>query len=59
MKVEGIILMWRNISPAPDDFQIVPEMESPEKDSSRKKKTEFSQDSLLLNLGYQVDFLLT
>lgn len=33
--------MWRNISPAPDDFQIVPEMESPEKDS-RKKKTEFS-----------------
>jgi len=53
VKVEGIILMWRNISPAPDDFQIVPEMESPEKESSRKKKTEFSQDSLLLNLGSQ------
>lgn len=45
--------MWRNISPAPDDFHIVPEMESPEKEASRKKKTEFSQDSILLNLGSQ------
>jgi len=46
--VEGIILMWRNISPGPTNLQVVPEMEV---EDESPKKVEYGPDNLLLNLA--------
>jgi len=56
--VEGIILMWRNISPGPDNLQVVPQLEDVEKD--RRKRTAASIDiasDTLLNLTCQREFV--
>ena len=53
--VEGIILMWRNISPGPNRLQVVPQMEDFERESP--KKIDYGPDNLLLNLGNHREFV--
>ena len=47
--VEGIILMWRNMSPAPTNLQVVPQLEHIERPETLRKNDYV--DNLLLNLG--------
>ena len=48
--------MWRNISPAPEDFQVVPVVVDPSVDKeAARKKSSTAQDGLnLFSLGAQV-----